>query len=213
MDVISPELLYKTRDEAIELGRIATRFARVERAPRMPDGRRETDVEHSFHLGLTAAEWAARFYPELDQGLISQFANVHDLVEVYTGDVWTFAISDEDRVLKEQNEHIALARLLEELPDYTADILRRYEAQTEPEARFVRLVDKCVPGIINIVGIARSTFLDDYKVDDVQILIDERIKQMARLKQMFPEFPAIFEIRNAISQAAQELYFPGTTDQ
>ena len=54
MDVISPELLYKTRDEAIELGRIATRFARVERAPRMPDGRRETDVEHSFCAGWQA---------------------------------------------------------------------------------------------------------------------------------------------------------------
>lgn len=211
MDVISPELLYKTRDEAIELGRIATRFARVERAPRMPDGRRETDVEHSFHLGLTAAEWAARFYPELDQGLISQFANVHDMVEVYTGDVWTFRISDEQRAIKEANEHVALERLLEELPAYTADLLRRYEAQQEPEARFVRLVDKCVPGIINIVGYEASTFLTDHEVGDVSVLVAERTKQVERLRQLFPEFPAILEVRNMITLAMQELYFPGTT--
>ncbi len=71
------------------------------------DGRRESDVEHSYMLALTAQYLANEDYPELDQGLITQFSWLHDLPEVITGDVPTLGISAEARAEKERQEAVA----------------------------------------------------------------------------------------------------------
>ena len=124
----------QAHDYMLVIGKLVIDFARVTRAPRLPDGARETDVEHSFHLGLSATELAGTYFPDLDAGLVAQFSLVHDLPEVYVGDVWTFGISPEDRAKKEQDEKQATLRLLKELPPNTANLLERYEKQIEKEA-------------------------------------------------------------------------------
>lgn len=68
-------------DYMLLLGALSVAFSDVERAPRYPNGKRESDVEHSFHLAVSAVELAADFYPELDVGLVSQFSLVHDIPE------------------------------------------------------------------------------------------------------------------------------------
>jgi len=110
----------EAHDYMLFIGELVTKFSRISRAPRMPDGTRESDVEHSVHLALSATELAATYFPELDAGLVGQFSVVHDLPEVYVGDVWTFGISQADRTKKEENERIATQRLVHELPPYTA---------------------------------------------------------------------------------------------
>lgn len=80
-----------TASVALELGKIAINFAGVDRVPRYNDERRENDAEHSFMLALIAGELAQTLYPAtLDAGLVSQYAIVHDLIELETGDVATF---------------------------------------------------------------------------------------------------------------------------
>jgi putative hydrolase of HD superfamily len=182
-------------DYLMKLGSFTVRFAEVKRALRYPNGGHENDPEHSFHLGLSATELAASYFPELDAGLVSQFSLVHDVPEVYAGDTWAFKISKEERKAKELREKQALLRVQKELPPYTAQLLSRYEKQQEPEARFVRLVDKIMPDVINVLAGSASTFKEDMKIDtaeDLKLICEERL---AELQAMFPEFPLALIIK------------------
>jgi 5'-deoxynucleotidase YfbR-like HD superfamily hydrolase len=124
---------------------------------------------------------------------------VHDFPERYAGDVWTFNISDADRETKEAAEHIAKERLLEELPPYLASLLKRYEEQIEPEARFVRFIDKLLPSIINAVATEAVTFKEDYNVQSIEQLNANREARTAKFQAMFPEFQFVHLVRDLLS--------------
>ena len=196
-------------DYMLLLGALSVAFSEVERAPRYPNGKRESDVEHSFHLAVSAVELAADFYPELDVGLVSQFSLVHDIPEVYAGDVWTFKISDEDRLKKETKEAEATEKLLKVLPPYLGQLLSRYEAQKEPEARFVRFVDKLLPAIINIMAGDANTFKEDYNVASLEDLLKSREAHRKELLLKFPEFDVVHLVKDLLfSSSADYVYGP-----
>lgn len=197
----------QAHDYLLELGKLTVRFAEIERAPRYPSGDRENDTEHSFHLAISAVELAANYYPELDVGLVAQYSLVHDLPESYSGDVWTLGISEEDRVKKELAEKKATERLLKELPPHTAQLLKRYEKQTEPEARFVRFIDKLTPGIINIMTGEANTFIEDHGIKTSEEWDYMRVKYMERLQKTFPEFDFILEVQELILKTTAEHLF------
>ena len=177
------------------------------RAPRYPDGHRENDAEHSFHLSLSAVELAADFYPELDVGLVAQFSTVHDLPEVYAGDVRTFKITDEQRQQKKLAEAAAMKRLVKELPPYTVQLLKRYEKQVEPEARFVRFVDKLLPAIINISSGDANSFRSDYNMMSLEELNQMRAMHLQQLEAMFPDFPAVHLLCQLLWKTAADSEF------
>jgi 5'-deoxynucleotidase YfbR-like HD superfamily hydrolase len=183
-------------DYLMRLGSLTVRLAEVDRALRYPNGDREDDLRHSFHLALSAAELASTYFPELDAGLVSQFSLVHDMPEVYAGDVWTFKINNKERKNKELAEKASLDRLLKELPPHTAQLLSRYERQLEPEARFVRLVDKIMPDVINVLAGEASTFKEDLDIgtaEDLKLICNKRLLE---LQAMFPEFPLVLIIKS-----------------
>jgi len=197
----------QAHDYLLSIGDICVRFTEVKRAPRYPNGSRESDVEHSFHLALSAAELAADYYPELDTGLVAQFSLLHDLPELYSGDVWTINISDEDRQKKEVAEEAATKRLINELPPHTAKLLLRYEKQQEPEARFVRFVDKLLPDIIIIVANEASSFKEDHGISDAESLNIISEAFALKLKSMFPEFEFLHLIRDQVSKTSSSHLF------
>ena len=190
----------------MNLASFCNRFVNVNRALVYLDGRFENDAEHSFHLALSAVELATTYFPELDAGLISQFSLVHDMPEVYVGDTWTFNISKEDRDKKELAEKVALERLLTELPPHTAQLLGRYEKQQEPEARFVRMVDKIMPDIVAVLS-----NLNAFKTElGIKSAVDLKIKNdanLARLQTMFPEFPFLHIVRKLVADNLQKEMF------
>lgn len=191
----------------LSIGNLSVQFSDVKRAPRYPDGSRESDVEHSFHLGLSAIELASEHYPDLNVGLVAQFSYVHDLPELHTGDVRTYDISDDDRQKKEEAEQQAIKRLLADLPPGLSDLLRRYEEQIEPEARFVRLVDKLMPGVINIIASDASTFFEDYGRETIEQHREKVANKSRLLASMFPEFPIILDLHLELVEAvARSLY-------
>jgi 5'-deoxynucleotidase YfbR-like HD superfamily hydrolase len=61
----------------------------IERTMVMPfDKQRHENVgEHSFSLAMLAGALAEHIDPDLDIGKITQYALVHDIAEIYTGDV------------------------------------------------------------------------------------------------------------------------------
>ncbi len=197
----------QAHDYLLALGELTVRFAAVERAPRYPDSHRENDAEHSYHLAISAVELAADYYPELDVGLIAQYSLVHDLPESQVGDTWTFGISEKDRAKKELAEAKATKILLKKLPPHTAQLLERYEQQVEPEARFVRFVDKLTPGIINIMAGEALTFIEDHGVKTMEEWDSGKAEHTARLQRMFPEFEFINMVQELISKTTAKHIF------
>jgi 5'-deoxynucleotidase YfbR-like HD superfamily hydrolase len=191
----SPEADYPTTASiALELGSIAMRFARVERVPRYDEKTRESDVEHSYMLALVASELAHSLYPnELNSGKIMEYAIVHDLIELKTGDVATFQLDEETLLQKEATEHAALESLLAELPPHTRDLLYNYEQQADKEARFVRAVDKLLPIVVDILGSGHKVMREDYNVHQPSDLTQAHDGLQTRMADRFSEFPQIVE--------------------
>jgi len=158
-------------------------------------------------LGLLAPYIAKELYPELDLGLIAQFATVHDMTESVTGDVSTFKISEEERIKKEAAEKEALKILQTELPTYWADLLVRYETQTEPEARFVKVVDKIMPALMHMHGDGLAMFSGFYGVNTAHEVLEGRRPTDDSLMRDYPEFAEVIEIRKLMSVRSVEIMF------
>ncbi|HWH16511.1 MAG TPA: HD domain-containing protein [Candidatus Paceibacterota bacterium] len=155
---MAPKLPPDIARAMIDLGELALAFGRTNRITRHPDGvTLESDTDHTVMLGLAACAFASRFAPHLDVGRVAQFALVHDLVEVYAGDTVTShkSFTAADHKDKEEREAAALARISDEfgasLP-WLPDTIAAYERLDTPESRFVKVVDKAMPKIANILN-------------------------------------------------------------
>ena len=160
-------LLLKMSSLAIKSSCLVDNFSDVERIPRRKDGDRETDVEHSFLLATLAPNLARILYPNLDIDRIRHYSLVHDMIEIEVGDVATFNLSPDEQAEKERREQIALEKLLEELPPLEAEALESYEKQDTTEARFVRLVDKLLPAVVDITGQGTRVVEEDFGVASI----------------------------------------------
>lgn len=205
---VEPEEVAIAFDQALELATVCVEFAGVERAPRLPNGRCENDAEHSYNLSMVAQFLAAEYYPHLDLGLVAQLSGVHDLPEVYTGDVRTFDISEEDYAKKEAAEDAAVDQLEFRLPGPIFMLLKTYRQQALPEARFVRSVDKLMPGFVNIIGVNASTFKEDYNSPDVQTFLNKVAVRTEELAGLLSEFPLLLALRYYLDQHVAEVLYP-----
>lgn len=106
-------------------------------------GRRESTAEHSWRLALLAG-LLMRDRPELDGQKVLLMALVHDLGEVYEGDV--SAALRPDPAAKCRAETAAVnelaGRLAPPLGKEFLSLWREYEDQASPEARFVKALDR-----------------------------------------------------------------------
>jgi len=168
------------------LARLSLQFSRVERVTRHEDGvRPETDTDHSFMLAFIACDLAPG---HLDRPLLATFATVHDFPEVVAGDTQTLStLSLEQRENKERREAAAREWLASELgPDsWLCKMIARYEAQIEPEARFIRLLDKVLPKLthaLNACVAAKSLVTYDE-------FVAAHREQYTDLIRKYPEFP------------------------
>jgi 5'-deoxynucleotidase YfbR-like HD superfamily hydrolase len=186
-------------DDVINLGRFSLLFGRVERATFHEDGkRRETDTDHAVMLGIIACGLAERFYPELDIGLIAQFALVHDLVEAYAGDTPTLKISESERAAKEQREKEALRRIAYEFSAAFPTIphaISSYETGVAPEARFVKAVDKLVPKITHILNRGATLRAQGIKRNEAQATYE---RQRGELREYAADFPILLDLRDTL---------------
>lgn len=173
-----------TLDQLLRLTRLALRLGEVERVPRHPSGRRETDTTHSLMLALVAAEAARAQGLNVERAMV--FALVHDLVEVYAGDVDTsLPLSTEERQAKDLAERRALYRLrgeLEGLP-LLQGALDGYEDGDSDEARLVHVLDKAMPKAVCLVGVEDAGHAPP---DEARRLAAEG--QAERLRQLAPGY-------------------------
>lgn len=127
-------------------------FSLIERDMSIPlesGYRQENDAEHSWSVALVACVLAPHIDPTLDIGLVSQYALVHDLVEIYASDVSIWA-DDDALSKKDENEQKALEVIKQKYSHFPwlTQTVEAYEKQDSNEALYVRSIDKYVPLII-----------------------------------------------------------------
>jgi len=101
--------------------------------------RPESVAAHSWGVGWLVL---VLLPDDLDRGRALSYAALHDLPEVRVGDIMP---SDEvEATAKSHREHVAMSALCRDLPggDRLLATWEAYEAQADPEARFVRQLDR-----------------------------------------------------------------------
>lgn len=108
----------------------------------LPPEKCETVAEHTYATALTAWLIAAQTFPELDQDKVLKLALLHDLAEIYAGDITpTDGVSAEE---KERREAAAMARICSPLPDahQWRVLWDEYRNGSSAEAQFVKQIDR-----------------------------------------------------------------------
>lgn len=166
----------------LELARLCLQFGRVNRVTFHEDAQTpESDTDHTVMLSMLACELAQKINRQatvdlkltrrygscvcgdcliangfrfLDLGLIAQFSQVHDFVEVWAGDTNTMGIGAEGAAAKDKREAEALERLRARFgaESWVISTIERYERLDTPEARFVKTLDKVLPKITHILS-------------------------------------------------------------
>lgn len=194
-------------DPVIELGRLSLAFGRVDRITYHPDSTTlESDTDHTIMLGLIGCAFAAECLPELDLGLVAQFALVHDLVEVYAGDTPTLhALSADARAGKEQREHAAYLRIRAEfsgsLP-WLPRTIEAYEHLRAPEARYVKALDKLLPKITHILNGGVTLAGQGMDAERLAARYDAQLDELAAYAG---DFPPLFALRFELVQRVLEV--------
>lgn len=135
--------------------------------------RRENDAEHSWHLALMAIVLAEHAREPVDIGRVVELLILHDLVEVYAGDV---SVHDEaGRVGQVAREQAAADRLYALLPDEQGARLRaawdEFEAHVTPESRFARAMDRFQPLLLSWMAGGREWIEEGVTADGIKRLI------------------------------------------
>lgn len=191
----------------LSLADLCIRYAGVERVPRYHETHRENDAEHSIMVAILSVELANELRPELDKGLLAQFANVHDFVEIAVGDTPTYHLTEQQLLDKHALEQAALISLLDSLPPYTANILQQYEQQSSAEARFVRAVDKLTPLLVDILGPGRMVMREDYGItNQAQLIHNKQRLDDSMIRRFGEDAPEIVDLYQYLGDIFTDRY-------
>jgi putative hydrolase of HD superfamily len=112
----------------------------------VPEARCESVAEHGFSMALLGWWVAGAAFPELDVDRILRLTLVHELGEIYTGDLTPGdAVAPEE---KHRLEREGLWKVVGKLPRgaETMALWEEFERGDSPEARFVRQLDRLEMG-------------------------------------------------------------------
>ena len=193
----------------IDIGKLTFSFARIKRLTLRDDGEHESDTDHTVMLSLCACAIADKLYRNrLDLGRVAQFAIVHDLVEAYAGDTDTVNITEERRLDKERREREALERIRREFNGvypWIPETIEAYETRTEPEARFVKTLDKAMTKVTNTINKGEAIKKKGTTYEEIKMFF---ANQLAEYDSKYgKEFPELISILDELMQnMLQEMY-------
>jgi 5'-deoxynucleotidase YfbR-like HD superfamily hydrolase len=173
---MSTKLPANFSSDTAELGELLMAFAKVYRATYIDyEGTHESDTDHTTMLAIMACAIASSLNLSLDIGKIAQYAVVHDLVEVYSGDVNTVNFFNIDHAEKEKNEALALAKIRKKFGKtfpWIHETIEAYESLEDAESRYIKTLDKLMPAITHIYtdGRAVDEGFDDPKAFEESVL-------------------------------------------
>jgi putative hydrolase of HD superfamily len=178
----------------IELQKLLASFNQVDRrAHRQHDGKfvPENDTEHSYNLAMTAW-YLAQWFPELDKGLLIQYALIHDLVEIHAGDTYIYG-SKAELASKKQREADALQKLEADWSDFSdmSATIHSYEQRLDAESKFVYALDKVMPIMLIYVHDGYTWKKEGVTVD---MLYKAKIDKIKLSPEILPYFNQLHEL-------------------
>lgn len=190
-------------DDLMKFTEVLNTFRRVERVLYVPGtDRLENDVEHSYHLAMLAWFILTAEKTDLDLDLVIRYALIHDLVEAYAGDTYTYSTDKQHLESKKEREHAALKRLQGEFPLH-ADMFRAiesYERRDDRESRFVYALDKIQP-VIHI-NLDNGRMYREKGVT-IEMLYEEKKDKVALSPEIVPYFD---ELMAFLKEKEKELF-------
>jgi len=118
--------------------------------------RRENSAEHSWHLAIGLLTVTRELDLDIDLLKTLRLALVHDISEIDDGDVSVFSPLHSEKEALER-------RCMERLAGYPAlfgaemsELWNEYEAQQTLESRWVKVLDRCMPFIVNLATEGRA---------------------------------------------------------
>lgn len=140
--------------------------------------RHENSAEHSWHLALGLLTLARELKLDIDLPKALVMALIHDLCEIDAGDTPAF--------LPERPEvHEAELRCIQRLATHQVafgselrELWLEYEARITPESRWVRVLDRLMPFIVNLATEGQSW--KEHGVTRSQVLrVSDSVRQYA----------------------------------
>jgi putative hydrolase of HD superfamily len=146
-------------DRILEFLEVADGLKTVERAGYIADGsRHETDTDHTWHMALYALVLAGDAGVELDLARTLSMVLVHDMVEIFAGDVVVYDTAA--RLAAKEREVEAAERLFGLLPEDLRlrfdHLWREFETGQTDEARFARSLDRLQAFAQNVISKGKS---------------------------------------------------------
>ena len=128
-------------ESLLEILHTAEKLKCITRHSDTSTGRRESVAEHSWRLSLVAMLLEDEF-PDVNISKVLKMCIIHDLGEVFTGDIATFEKTAADRI----DENRRLKQWISTFPDFQReqffDLVAEMEALETEEARLYKALDK-----------------------------------------------------------------------
>lgn len=118
--------------------------------------RHENSAEHSWHMALGLLTVTRELNLDIDVAKAVRMALVHDLCEIDAGDI---SIFDPGRAAKTAAEQAGIERLASHDVAFAAEVRAlwlEYEAQETVESRWVRVLDRLMPFMTNLMTEGRT---------------------------------------------------------
>lgn len=155
-------------------------------------GRHESTAEHSWRLAMLALVLKDEF-PELDSYKVLTMCLIHDMGELYTGDIP--AIENPCAEDKESREHEDVSKIFDTLPEKTGtkllELWEEYSEAATPEARLVKALDKAETILQHNQGknppdfdygfnlsYGKKYFEDDSRLNVLREVLDKETKEL-----------------------------------
>lgn len=140
--------------------------------------RRENSAEHSWHLSLGLVVIAQELGLKIDVHKALVMALIHDTCEIDAGDTPAFGPQRPD-------QHEAELRCIERLAGYDLkfapsirELWLEYEAQESVESRWVKVMDRVMPFIVNL-GSQGINWMEQSVTRSQVLRVSEQVREQA----------------------------------
>lgn len=145
----------------------------------VPEERCESVAEHVFSMAVLGMWLVDAAFPELDRDRVLRMILVHELGEIYTGDITPGdAMAPEEKHRLEREGFLRVAARLPRGDEYLA-LWEEFERGQTPEARFVHQLDRLEMGFQAAVYEAQGLpDMEQFFASASAAVVDERLRQV-----------------------------------